>query len=118
MARCVKVVLAWASILVIAGCALDKASIRRVVHHHQNDVRFCYEKELVRTPDLNGRVMIWFIIGGSGQVVESVVQSSTTNNPTVDQCIADAVRRWAFPKPKGGGFATVAYPFELKAATE
>ena len=53
---------------------------------------------------------------GTGQVVASLVQSSTLNSMPVEQCIAQAVRRWEFPKPQGGGIVVVTYPFVLKAS--
>lgn len=96
--------------------SLDKEIIRRIIRRHLNEVRFCYEKELMHKQDLYGRVMIQFTISGTGQVVASVVQQSTMNNPSVEQCIAQAVRRWEFPKPQGGGIVIVSYPFVLKAA--
>jgi TonB family protein len=96
--------------------SLDKEIIRRIIRRHLNEVRFCYEKELMHKQDLYGRVMIQFTISGTGQVVASVVQNSTMNNPNVEQCIAQAVRRWEFPKPQGGGIVIVSYPFVLKAA--
>ena len=46
----------------------------------------------------------------------AVVQKSTMNNRNVETCIAKAVRRWLFPKPKGGGIVIVSYPFVLRAA--
>ena len=46
----------------------------------------------------------------------SVVQSSTVNSPSVEQCIAGAVRRWEFPKPQGGGIVIVTYPFVFTQA--
>jgi TonB family protein len=79
-------------------------------------VKFCYEKELAKKPDLYGRVMVQFTIAGTGAVVASVVQNSTMNNPEVEQCIAGALRRWEFPKPQGGGVVIVSYPFVLKAS--
>jgi TonB family protein len=96
--------------------SLDKEIIRRIIRRHLNEVRFCYEKELMHKQDLYGRVMIQFTISGQGQVVASIVQNSTMNNPNVEQCIAQAVRRWEFPKPQGGGIVIVSYPFVLKAA--
>jgi hypothetical protein len=96
--------------------SLDKEIIRRIIRRHLNEVKFCYEKELMHKPDLYGRVMIQFTISGLGAVVASVVQNSTMNNPGVEQCIAGAVRRWEFPKPQGGGIVIVSYPFVLKAA--
>jgi TonB family protein len=96
--------------------SLDKEIIRRIIRRHLNEVRFCYEKELMHKQELNGRVMIQFTISGTGQVIASMVQNSTMNNPSVEQCIAQAVRRWEFPKPQGGGIVIVSYPFVLKAA--
>ena len=96
--------------------ALDKEIIRRIIRRHINEVKFCYEKELAKKPDLYGRVMVQFTIAGTGAVVASVVQNSTMNNPPVEQCIAGAVRRWEFPKPQGGGVVIVSYPFVLKAS--
>jgi hypothetical protein len=95
--------------------SLDKEIIRRIIRRHINEVKFCYEKELATHPDLYGRVIVQFTIAGTGQVIASVVQSSTMNNPTVEQCIAGAVRRWEFPKPQGGGIVIVGYPFVLKS---
>jgi len=99
---------------VIGG--IDKEIVRRVVHKHHNEVRFCYEKELLKRPDISGRVLTQFTIGGNGVVVASVVQSSTLGDPAVEKCIADAVRRWEFPRPDGGGIVVVQYPFALKFA--
>ena len=96
--------------------SLDKEIIRRIIRRHLNEVKFCYEKELMKKADLFGRVMIQFTISGTGQVIASIVQQSTMNNPPVEQCIAGAVKRWEFPKPQGGGIVIVSYPFVLKAA--
>lgn len=96
--------------------SLDKEIIRRIIRRHLNEVRFCYEKELLRKADLYGRVTVSFTISGTGQVVASIVQQSTMNSPPVEQCIADAVKRWEFPKPQGGGIVIVSYPFVLKSA--
>ena len=71
---------------------------------------------MVRNAGLVGRVMIQFTIAGTGQVIASMVQSSTLNSQPVEQCIAQAVRRWEFPKPQGGGIVVVTYPFVLKAS--
>lgn len=97
--------------------ALDKEVLRDVIQSHINEVRYCYERELVKQSDLFGRIMVRFTIADSGEVVESAVQRSTTNNEQVDRCTAQAVRRWRFPKPVGGGTVVVSYPFELTPPT-
>jgi len=95
--------------------SLSKEVIRRIIHRHINEVKFCYEKELAKRPDLEGRVAIKFIISGTGAVQMAVVANSTLGNAKVENCIAQAVRRWTFPQPKGGGVVIVTYPFQLTA---
>jgi TonB family protein len=95
--------------------SLDKEFIRRVVRRHLNEVKFCYERELPRNPDLHGRVTTQFTISESGVVLAAVVQQSTLNHPGVEACIVDAVRRWEFPAVPGGQIV-VSYPFVFKMA--
>ncbi len=96
----------------------DKDLIRRVVRQHMNEVKFCYEKELQHDNGLSGRVVVKFSIGGMGGVTTSFVEASTLPRGQTDQCIANAVRRWQFPKPQQNGLVVVSYPFVLKTAAE
>jgi hypothetical protein len=98
--------------------SLDKEIIRRVVHLHMNEVKFCYDKELSRKADLAGRISVQFVISGVGFVISSVMQSSTMDNPRVESCVVSAVKRWPFPKPTGGGIAIVSYPFNFVAGSD
>ncbi len=94
--------------------SMDKELIRRVIHEHRNQVRYCYESELQRHPGLNGKVTVKFVIGAGGQVQKSGVDSSSLGNAAVENCIVARVYQWQFPKPKGGGIVQVSYPFLLK----
>ena len=116
--------------------ALDKEIIRRIIWRHDNEVRLCFGDSKVtrrprlrwrsgrlrrdppQTPYVGGRVVVQFTISPTGQVVTSVVQKSTVNNRTVEVCLARAVRRWLFPKPRGGGIVIVSYPFVSPAERE
>ena len=91
--------------------ALDKDIIRRIVRAHINEVRSCYNAELTKEPTLEGRVAINFVITPTGKVGSSVVEDDTMGNAKVAKCIAKAVKRWKFPKPRGGGNVVVTYPF-------
>jgi TonB family protein len=93
--------------------SLDKDIIRRIVRAHINDVRSCYNQGLTKNPNLQGRVAITWTIDKTGKVTESKVQESSVEDPAVAPCIADAVKTWKFPKPKGGGQVVVTYPFNL-----
>ncbi len=96
---------------------LDKEIVRRVIRHHLNEVKYCYERELLHKPTLAGRLLVKFVIGATGQVASSVVESSTTAHPPVDACVAEAVRRWTFPSVNSqGGLVIVSYPFVLAPA--
>lgn len=96
--------------------SLSREVIRRVIQRHINEVRFCYEQELNARPDLEGRVMVSFIISPTGAVQSAGVGSSTINNARVEGCITQAVRRWTFPAPDGGGVVGVNYPFVLSSS--
>jgi TonB family protein len=102
---------------VSAKGSLDKEIIRRIVHLHMNEVKYCYDQELVRKAGLEGRLSVQFVISPFGQVISSVVQSSTMGNIHVEKCVVDAVKRWEFPKPTGGGIAIVSYPFNFMAGS-
>jgi TonB family protein len=95
--------------------SLDKEIIRRIIRRHINEVKYCYETELTKKADLSGRVAVQFTIAATGQVIASVLQSSTMGNIRVENCVVQAVRRWEFPKPMGGGIVIVSYPFNFQA---
>lgn len=57
--------------------SLDKTIIRRVVRQHRNEIRYCYEKELIKTPGLSGQIRAKFIISGKGLVTSSTIGAST-----------------------------------------
>jgi len=96
--------------------SLSREVIRRVIRRHINEVRFCYEQQLIQDPDLEGRVTVAFIISPTGAVQSASVRASTLNDSRVESCIVQAVRRWTFPAPDGGGVVAVNYPFVLSSA--
>ncbi len=95
--------------------SLDKEIIRRIIRRHINEVKYCYESELTKKANLAGRISVQFTIAATGQVIASVLQSSTMGNLKVENCVTQAVRRWEFPKPLGGGIVIVSYPFNFTA---
>ncbi len=95
--------------------SLDKEVIRRVIRQHIGEVKLCYEEQLKTNPSLAGRVMAHFTIGPDGKVTDSSIQETSLKSPACEKCIADAVRGWEFPKPRGGK-VVVSYPFVLAAS--
>jgi TonB family protein len=95
--------------------SLDKEIIRRVVRQHRRELKFCYEQELQRNPELSGRVKVKWTISPSGDVISAIVTESTLGNRNVEQCMQGKIRRWVFPSPKGGGIVEVNYPFNFSS---
>ncbi len=59
-----------------------------------------------------------FIISANGTVQTAAILNTTLRSPRVESCITDAVRRWVFPPPEGGGVVGVNYPFVLTSEPE
>lgn len=98
---------------VIMG-ALDKSVIDAYIQRNLAKIRWCYEKELNKDPKLFGRIVINFIISGTGAVSSSKVNRTTMGNQNVESCVADQIKKIRFPSPKGGGIVIVNYPFVFK----
>lgn len=94
--------------------SLDKEIIRRVVRENQAQIRYCYERELTRTPGLNGKIVVKWVITGTGSVRQAQVIETGMNNRAVESCLTTRINGWRFPKPKGGGIVVVTYPFIFK----
>ena len=69
--------------------------IKGVVKSKSGGIKYCYEAELKKTPDLKGRVVVALDIqGGSVSGVDFV--KNTTGNKNLESCISRQVKRWKF----------------------
>ncbi|MBX3270614.1 MAG: AgmX/PglI C-terminal domain-containing protein [Sandaracinaceae bacterium] len=89
---------------------LSPEQIMRVVRRNQSAVRYCYETEFQRNPNLRGRIEIRWRIARNGTVSSASLASSTMGNGHVEGCIVRQVRRWRFDEPDGGE-VDVNFPF-------
>jgi TonB family protein len=94
--------------------ALPREIIQRVINQHRNQIRYCYEIELQRQHDLEGRVAVRWITSATGAVARVDIAESTLNNDNVESCIRAKIRAWQFPAPAGGGIVEVNYPFVFR----
>jgi hypothetical protein len=92
---------------------LDKAIIRRYVKRNIEKITYCYEKELLANPGLEGTVTVNFTLNGNGRVLES---KASGVDPTVSSCIAQVVSNIQFPKLADAGIYPIKYPFALRPA--
>ncbi|GAB4299261.1 MAG: hypothetical protein Kow0090_14720 [Myxococcota bacterium] len=91
--------------------SLDRELIRRVIHAHRNEIKYCYTRQLAINETLQGKIRVTFTIGGDGRVLNSSVKETTMNNFQVENCLVQKIKTWKFPEPKGGGIVIVTYPF-------
>lgn len=90
---------------------LDKETVRRYIQTKMNQIRWCYQQEVQKNPDLAGQVKMQWVILPTGNTAGVKVAESSINSPEVERCVADRIMTWRFPSPKGGNAVQVWYPF-------
>jgi hypothetical protein len=93
----------------IAG--MDKALVDAVIRRHLQSIRYCYQRELQRDPELSGKITVRFVIANDGSVSNVSTKSSTLGSVAVEGCVNQRFLKMDFPKPKGNGIVIVSYPF-------
>ena len=94
---------------------LTKDEVGRIIHQHMKEIRYCYETAMIRSPDVEGKLVVQFTIGNLGSVRSTGVRSSSVPDRRLDDCVLDRLARWKFPQPKGGIEVAVTYPFIFKS---
>lgn len=96
------------------GGGRDRATLAQVIGSHINEVRYCYERELVRDPQLEGTLRVRFTIAADGSV--AAVEVTTAMHPEVDRCVKERIRGWTFSE--SDGVTVVNYPFVFQHTEE
>lgn len=84
---------------------LSREAVRRHLRRYLVQHRYCYERELSRRPDLEGKAVLAFTILPTGRPEK--VRSRGTLHQEVRTCMERVVQRIRFPQPRGGGFVKV-----------
>ena len=95
--------------------ALDKSLIDAVIKRNMSQIRYCYQRELTKNPNLKGKIVVKFTIAADGSVSKASIDSSSMGSNPVESCITGRFLRFKFPEPKGGGVVIVKYPFIFSA---
>jgi len=90
---------------------LDPAVIRRYLKRNLMKIKYCYEKELLAAPALEGKVDATWTIKANGTVADA---KAAGVSPEVSSCVADVIGGIEFPKPKSGAVKVSSYPFEFR----
>lgn len=96
--------------------ALTREEIQRVIDRFMAQIKYCYEKEFQKAPDLEGKLVANWTISPEGDVETSSMAQNTMRNESVEKCLLRVVNRMMFPKPRGGGIVKVTYPFVFSSA--
>jgi len=82
---------------------LSREIIRRIVRRHQNELRYWFYKTMGSRP-LPADLGLTFTINGKGHVAVAAAECSSRGpkHSKLEASITRAVRRWLFPKPRGG----------------
>lgn len=72
----------------------DRDAVAAIVAKHTSAIQFCYQRELRRSPNLKGKVVVRFVITPQGTIESVAILASTLGNPTVENCIAERIKRW------------------------
>ncbi len=78
----------------VSAGARDVDEVSSIVQEHSPAIKYCYERELKRNPDMKGKAVVRFTITPAGTVVNAKIISSTLNSETVERCILSRISRW------------------------
>ncbi len=98
------------------GGSLSQEDVLRVINSNIHAIQACYERALMSTPTLSGRIAMDWTVSSSGSVKNVRVRSSTMGNPKVADCMSAQIKRWKFPRPKGGE-AQITFPFLFRSGS-
>jgi TonB family protein len=93
---------------------LSQDEVGKVIHAQISEIRYCYESSMLRKPEIEGKLVIDFVIANTGRVRVASVKESSVRDERLNECILKRLARWEFPRPKSGVEVAVSYPFIFK----
>lgn len=103
---------------VLTKGGLEKADLSVIIKAHEEEIRFCYERELQDQPTLAGKLVVHGLVGADGSVIDAAVDHDELGDPAVGRCVVGRVKRWVFGAPVGGGAVKVTFPWIFKSVEE
>ena len=93
--------------------ALDRLFVDEIIARHANQIRYCYQRELTKIPNMGGDLVVKFVVNKDGSVSQADLKRNTMGNQAVESCVLSRFMRMQFPQPAGGGIAIVSYPLRF-----
>jgi hypothetical protein len=99
--------------------SIDRDAIDAAIRAHRDEFRYCYEREVnAGHPNLAGKIVTAFVIGGSGRASQLSIASSSMDSAGVEKCVLDVISRIQFPQPAGNVPVSIKYPFAYTNASK
>src|SRR6185295_5021035 len=92
--------------------------VEAALEGHRDEIRDCYQRAGRAQRYAQGKVVLRFLIGGSGRPDDVLVVESNLGNYDVERCLVDVGRRIAFKAPEGHKATTFDYPVEFRSTNE
>jgi hypothetical protein len=91
---------------------MSREAVLKVVNAHLDEVRDCYERELLHNPGISGKILMEWLIQLDGTVRYAKVKFTNIGHSSdLHGCIQAQVVTWNFPRPRGGQEVLVTFPF-------
>ena len=97
---------------------LDTEDVEATMRDHFDEIRGCYQRAGKAQRYAGGRVMLRFLVGGTGIPQDVLVIESTLGNYDVERCLVEVGRRIAFHAPTGNKPTTFEYPVEFRSTNQ
>lgn len=100
---------------------IDRARVTATLRARMPTLSACYSRYAAQEPTLAGRVMVRFVVGNDGRVIEARAQPTTTNGAAtrmdeVARCVQSAFYTFTFVAPTGGP-AALSLPLDFGPTT-
>lgn len=98
-----------------ADC-ISKEDVKRVVQSKQNEVRRCYDRELKKNPNLEGKATFAWIINAEGGIERFEFLDVTLPSQDVLNCARKALSFVQFPRRSPSSpIVEISYPYTFSA---
>lgn len=81
----------------------------RISQYHSG-IKWAYNKELLKNPNLGGKITVAFVILPNGSVESASVRQSSVNWPPLEDAVIKRMSHWTFPRSKGASVQVI-FPF-------
>ena len=88
----------------------DKKDIAQKIAAKKGAIKFCYDPELQKNPNLKGKVSYDFTIGSAGRITQIAVGKDGLGNKNVVNCAMKIIKQINFRRPIGGE-CVIRYPY-------